>query len=558
MKRLILIPLLLVATLCSALAQPRTYLSSTNGIYVIPILQIGGQQFTNLAGIGLTNDNGTLKVIGGLGGGDAYLAADQIFTGTNQFLGPLTLISDLYANSIILASPGPISAGFTGAGTAEGARSNLALAYDVNVQAFRLPLLQLAVALAASGDIPYRNASGIVTNVASTTAGRRLLTAALASDQLGYLGALAKAGDTATGPIFVPYVPYNANWTNLTSNGVPTWRSVAEKIEALSIGAYISSVDTNFEVVGGQLRVTNVEPGAAGTIVLKSQLDSLAVTATNSTLVEVLTNATGTWFKNSNAKMVRVLAIAAGGGGGSGAQGTNGGFAGGGGGGGGGGMVDWIFSAAELPSSLEYTNGVGGIGGGGQTADLTNGTNGAAGGFTAFGTYVWVGGGNGGPGGIQTGSPSGSTTVPSMFSGSIGAAGAGASAGASASSITGRPGGSTGGGGGGGYVPAPATTNAAGNGGFAMHVYQLLGGSAGTASSINGADGVTWPNGSGYIPRTATGGGGGYPGFSASGSGGRGGWPGGGGGGGAGARSGTVSGSGGDGGSGVLIVITHF
>lgn len=557
MKRLILIPLLLVATLCSALAQPRTYLSSTNGIYVIPILQIGGQQFTNLAGIGLTNDNGTLKVIGGLGGGDAYLAADQIFTGTNQFLGPLTLISDLYANSIVLASPGPISAGFTGAGTAEGARSNLALIYDVNVQAFRLPLLQLAVALAASGDVPYRNAAGIITNITSTAAGRQLLTAALASDQLGYLGALAKAGDTATGPIFVPYVPYSANWTNLTSNGVPTWRSVAEKIEALSIGAYISSVDTNFEVVGGQLRVTNVEPGAAGTIVLKSQLDSLAVTATNSTLVEVLTNATGTWFKNSNAKMVRVIAIGGGAGGGSGAQGTNGGFAGGGGGGGGGGMSDWIFLASELPSSLSYTNGVGGAGGGAQTADLTNGTNGVAGGITAFGTYVVAAGGQSGIGGLQTGSPAASANTNSMYSGTTGGAGSGSGTANSGGLVSNRPGGGTGGGGGGGYVPATTTTNAAGNGGMVSHVYFLTGGAAGTEGSINGVNGVGWPV-DGTIPRVGTGGGGGYPGFTGSGAGGLGGFPGGGGGGGAGSRSGTTSGAGGAGANGVLVVITHF
>ena len=563
MKRLIL-ALALVFGALGAPAQTRIYLSTTNGVYTIQSLQIGGQIFTNLAGIGLTNDQGVLKVIGGLGGGDAYLAANQIFTGTNQFAGPLALVADLYANSLTLATPGPISSGFTGAGTAAGARANLDVEPDVDVQAFRLPLLQLYVALAADGDMPYRNASGVVTNVTSTAAGRALLAAALASDQLTLIGALAKAGDTATGPIYVPYVAYNANWTNATSNGIPTWRAIAEKIEALSIGAYVSSVDTNHEVVGGQLRLANLEPGASGTLVRKSQLDSLAVVATNSVIVEVLTNATGIWSKSALAKSIRVLAFGSGGGGGSGAQGTNP-YAGGGGGGSGAGFIDWTFSASELPASLTYSNGIGGLGAVGQTTNLSVGIAGNAGTTMFFGTILDVGpllqmsGGGGGRAGILTGGAAGASVASTMYAGSAGHAGSAVGNASSGGLVSGRPGGSAGGGGGGGYSHLDTTTNTPSSGGSSVHATTASGGAAGTVDSINGSDGVTRVlMNSGYIPRPATGGGGGYPGFGVSGNGGNGGWPGGGGGGGAGARSGTVSGAGGNGADGVIVVISFL
>lgn len=177
-----------------------------------------------------------------------------------------------------------------GATTAAGARTALGLEKDVDVQTFRLPLLQFHVALAADGDMPYRNASGIITNAPSTTAGRALLTAANAAAQRSSMGVPALAGDTFTGAIRVPGDVYDASsWTNGSkTNEVPTKADVARKIEALSVGGYIASVASDFQVSASQLSVTNtvgsgriVRETATGATASMSGLSDVSISSTN-------------------------------------------------------------------------------------------------------------------------------------------------------------------------------------------------------------------------------------------------------------------------------------
>lgn len=177
-----------------------------------------------------------------------------------------------------------------GATNAAGARTALGLEKDVDVQTFRLPLLQLYVALAADGDMPYRTASGIITNAPSTTAGRTLLTAANAAAQRSSMGVPALAGDTFTGAIRVPGDVYDASsWTNGSkTNEVPTKADVARKIEALSVGGYIASVASDFQVSASQLSVTNtvgsgriVRETATGATASMSGLSDVSISSTN-------------------------------------------------------------------------------------------------------------------------------------------------------------------------------------------------------------------------------------------------------------------------------------
>lgn len=528
--------------------------------------------WTNLA---KATDGKVLKLASGLpawgddisgGGGNASTNQSQTFAaGTVQRfesdvqLAGATSVDDLNIGSASYGGIWGFSNGGHGASNAAQARVNLGVVPDQDVQAFRLGLLQLALALAADGDMPYRNAAGILTNLTSTAAGRTLLAAANAAAQRTAMGVPSIAGDTMTGPLLIPYVAYSANWTNNGTNYAPTMRAVAEKIEALSLGGYIASVDTNLEVNGGgNLSITNFAVGATGPIVRQSQLDAFSVTASNSVTVQVLTNSTGTWTKPSGAKMIRIIAFGGGGGGGSGARGTNVAVAGGGGGGAGASMADWTFSADELSATVAYTNGIAGTNGPSMGSDNVTGLPGGAGGDTLFGGYISAVGGTYGSAGTNATGGTGATASTRMYSGSNGGAGSSPTGATAGSGINNRAGGATGGGGGGGYTGSATGTNTPAAGGAIQHVTTLSGGAAGTVASINGSDGASVGLGTGLIPRPGTGGGGGYPGFSGSGNGGAGGFPGGGGGGGAGSRAGTASGAGGPGGAGCIVVITHF
>lgn len=452
------------------------------------------------------------------------------------------------------------SAGGTGGTNAETARIALGLDPDVDVQAYHLALKQLALAILASGDVPYRNSGGVVTNAPSTTFGRSLWNGADAAAVRALLSAVYLGGDTMTGPLLVPYIGSVSGHTNVGSNQVATLRALAEVEARVAAGGLISSTDTNLQINAGVLSITNFNPGATGPIVRQSDLDTASVQATNAVLVEVLTNLTGTWTQPSGAKLHRIIAFGGGGGGGSGARGTNA-WAGGGGGGGGGAMIDAFFLPAELTSTVAYTNGAGGGGGAPATVDFSKGTAGTNGGSTFFGAFVLATAGNGGAGGTTNTSAAagGSSSSSAMFAGTAGGAGsAGAGTGGSQGvNITGRPGGASGGGGGGGLLASASSTNSPSSGGSVFGANLWLGGNAGTTSSGNGLAGNSWSM-TGSVPKPGTGGGGGSPTATTPGVGGSGGWPAGGGGGGAGVRNGTDSGAGGNGAPGTIVIITHF
>ena len=228
-------------------------------------------------------------------------ATTNTFNGDVVFNGAVT-VADLIINSATYSGVWGFANGAPGGTNASQTRTILGLEPDIDVQAFRLPLLQLYVALGADGDMPYRNASGIVTNVTSTSAGRTLLAAASAAAQRAAMGVPDIAGDTFTGAIKVPYEAYSSGWTNNTkTNEVPTKRAIAEKIEALSVGGYISSVSTDFEVAGSQLGVTNT----LGTGRLVRESATGAATAFNSLSdVSVASRDRGeqAWFDGTNWK----------------------------------------------------------------------------------------------------------------------------------------------------------------------------------------------------------------------------------------------------------------
>jgi hypothetical protein len=485
-------------------------------------------------------------------------ATTNTFNGAVVFNGTVS-VADLIINSATYSGVWGFANGGLGVTNATDARTVLGLVIGTDVQAFDADLLRIASVSWATGDFVYRDGTGL-TNFVSTTTGRDLLSAANAAAGRTTLGTPNIAGDTFTGPVLVPYFAYNANLTNAGSNYVLSAKAIAEKIEALSVGAYISSVDTNHEVVGSQLRLTNFVSGATGPIARKSDLDALSSSSTNTTIVDVLTNATGTWSKPTGARAIRIIAFGGGGGGGGGAKGTNVSFAGGGGGGSGAAMVDWTFHADEIASSVSYTNGIGGAGGSSQTTNDTVGLTASNGGNTLFGGYVFASGGTGGQGGTNTGSSSTAAAATAMFAGSNGGAGGVVSSPPAAASISGRPGGSGGGGGGGSIRPASGSTiTNAGAASGVIYTATVLSAVAGgdLTTHPNGYDGAGWTISQSIIPRGATGGGGGTAGSSGIGSGGQGGWPGGGGGGGSGSLNAGNSGSGGKGGDGVIVVITH-
>jgi len=219
-------------------------------------------------------DDGTLATPSGGGGGNASTNVAQGWSAAQTFNAPvvintnLTISGDLAVNSITAANGISVSDGGTGATNAAGARTSLGLVLDQDVQAYRLPLLQFHFAMAATGDMPYRNSGGIITNATSTTAGRALLTAADAAAQrtaLG-LGTMALetaanyallAGATFTGDISVPDEAYDATAWN-GSLEAPTKNAIRDKIESLPGGTnFISTISSDFEVVTGELRVTN-------------------------------------------------------------------------------------------------------------------------------------------------------------------------------------------------------------------------------------------------------------------------------------------------------------
>lgn len=195
----------------------------------------------------LTNTLANAGYSGG-GGGDVTQVGNNTFTGTNRFNNSTTIsnlaVTTANVSSMTLAAP----IGVTAVGTnAADARSALGVAYDVDVQAYRLGLLQAALALTANGHMIYHNGT-LVTNLLSTTAGRSLLTAADASAQR----TLLSVGQLTN-------LTYSVAWSNNTTQ-TPTLGVLFSKFESLPGGsnaisswnpAYFSVSSGYLDWVGG-------------------------------------------------------------------------------------------------------------------------------------------------------------------------------------------------------------------------------------------------------------------------------------------------------------------
>lgn len=202
------------------------------------------------------------------GAGDVTQAGNNTFTGTNRFNNSTTIsnlaITTANVGSMTLATPIGVTAVGTNAADARGA---LGVAYDIDVQAYRLGLLQAALALTADGHMVYHNGT-LVTNLLSTTAGRSLLTAADASAQRTLL---------AVGQL--TNLAYSTAWSNNTTQ-VPSLGVLYTKFESLPGGSNaISSWNpAYFSVTGGYLDWVGGATGGGG-----------------SGWVYLLTNSVGAW-----------------------------------------------------------------------------------------------------------------------------------------------------------------------------------------------------------------------------------------------------------------------
>lgn len=181
----------------------------------------------------------------------------QTFNGGIDANGGTNLLGVIHVTGIESDTPLSQSIGATGGTNPESARVALGLQPDVDVQTYRLALKQLALAILASGDMPYVNASGVVTNTPSTSFGRGLLNGADAAAVRALIGAVYGAGDTMTGHLKLPTYAYDAaTWTNGSrTNEAATRVDVATKIEQLAIGgSFFSSVSSDFTNAAGQLQ----------------------------------------------------------------------------------------------------------------------------------------------------------------------------------------------------------------------------------------------------------------------------------------------------------------
>ena len=219
-----------------------------------------------------------------------------------------------------------------------------------------------------------------------------------------------------------------------------------------------------------------------GSIRVGTALTATVIKIEKTPSLQVFT-ASGTWYKPTFAKFVRIVCIGAGGGGGS-TDATSTRRAGGGGGGA---YVEIIKPASELGTSVAVTVGAGG-------------TAGLVGGDSSFGSFVTAYGGGGGDNASTATGTSGGGGGGAL---SVGAQGSGTSAG-------GAPGGgavntdaSSGDGGGGGGDEADVGRNSLRGGGGGA------GGPAGAGNGLAGGNSVYGGAGGGSGSHSATGGAGG-------------------------------------------------
>jgi hypothetical protein len=281
-------------------------------------------------------------------------------------------------------------------------------------------------------------------------------------------------------------------------------------------------------------------------------------TTTSSSPSSMPVNSGGVWTKPLWGTETEVLCVGGGGGGGSGAFSAASANRGGAGGGGGGVVTNVLLKASSLNSLETVTVGAAG------TGAVSAANNGVTGGATSFGSWAYAAGGTLGAGG--NGGTGGSGGVAAGTLGLFqqpslgGAAGGTATTGVSATaSTTVQP---TGGGGGGGTTSSDFNGGSGGTiNGSAVTGSSIAGGAAGTTGNGGNGNSVEWLYG---VP-IGTGGGGGFGDGSAGagatgGNGGTGGGYGAGGGGGGSATcaSGAATpGSGGNGAPGICVVVTY-
>lgn len=208
-------------------------------------------------------DDGTLAVPSSSG---VSLAGTNAWTGPNSFSADTTVsnmtvngamsVANISAGSIALSSPLGMANGGTGGTNAASARASLGVAYDVDVMAYRIGLLQSALALTADGHMVYHNGT-LVTNLASTAAGRALLTAASASAQWNnYLLAVASTNGGYD----------STSWNGITDRLV-TLDQFRDAINALPGGLNaITSVTAPLSLTNGVLSIdtTGLSGGGGG------------------------------------------------------------------------------------------------------------------------------------------------------------------------------------------------------------------------------------------------------------------------------------------------------
>jgi hypothetical protein len=214
---------------------------------------IGATVYKTLVGTGSPVNN-SIVVWDGVNGNKVRYSAITI-NSSNDISG----VNILNVGSFVLSTPVTQPYGGTGGTNPETAQVALMLRPGLDIQTQNSSLQMIATIPLASGNFIYYDGSNL-TNIASTATGRSLLNAANATTALGVVGGVAKAGDTMSGNLFGPYVAYSSTMTNDSNAGLYlTAKAIAEKIESMIVGAFISSIDpTDLEVdETGKLSITN-------------------------------------------------------------------------------------------------------------------------------------------------------------------------------------------------------------------------------------------------------------------------------------------------------------
>jgi len=190
------------------------------------------------------------KALLGAGTGNANTNAENAWSEKQTFNGDID-VGAISAASFSTATPIGFASGGHGAATAAGARTNLGVVPGVDVQAFRIELLQLATALATTGDMGYRNSAGVITNTTTTAAGRALLEAATAAAQW----AILRDSATTNGA-------YNASsWDGVTDR-VPNLDQFRDAFVTISNG--VTSANAPLSLSNGVLSLDTSGLGGGG------------------------------------------------------------------------------------------------------------------------------------------------------------------------------------------------------------------------------------------------------------------------------------------------------